>query len=176
MANTKILEIEIKQIIHPDRAGRYTGPEEDEFQAELKLWRAHLPTVFFSSMKNINRANLEEYAIPREDLLKLAVAVNQVSRHSWDFIGTNHGSLNLISYIDLCDASDICEKYKFKGFIKANDDSWSGGLSKLEEKIKVALGRGGDGEIHCRICGRLLTNGVSVRRGIGPICWRKGGY
>jgi len=170
------LETELKQIIHPVRAGRYTGPEGDEFQEELKVWRAHVPEVFFVSMRNIFNADSGARAIPREDLLKLAVATNQVSRHTWDFIGKHPGSLNKISYIDLADASDICEKYKFKGLIKANDDHWSGGLSKLQEKIKAALNRGGDGEVHCRVCGRLLTNGVSVRRGIGPVCWRKGGY
>ena len=28
-------------------------------------------------------------------------------------------------------------------------------------------------ETRCRICGRLLTNPVSVERGIGPVCWRR---
>jgi len=27
------------------------------------------------------------------------------------------------------------------------------------------------GETRCRICGRLLTAPVSVKRGIGPVCW-----
>ena len=25
----------------------------------------------------------------------------------------------------------------------------------------------------CRVCGRLLTNPVSVERGIGPMCWSR---
>jgi len=29
------------------------------------------------------------------------------------------------------------------------------------------------GETRCRICGRLLTNPVSVDRGIGPVCWAR---
>lgn len=27
-------------------------------------------------------------------------------------------------------------------------------------------------ETHCAVCGRLLTNPHSVRRGIGPVCWK----
>jgi len=27
--------------------------------------------------------------------------------------------------------------------------------------------------VHCLVCGRLLTNPVSVDRGIGPTCWRR---
>jgi hypothetical protein len=26
---------------------------------------------------------------------------------------------------------------------------------------------------NCRICGRDLTNPISIRRGIGPVCWKK---
>jgi len=26
---------------------------------------------------------------------------------------------------------------------------------------------------NCRICGRLLTNPVSVERGVGPVCWAR---
>jgi len=29
------------------------------------------------------------------------------------------------------------------------------------------------GETRCRICGRLLTNLVSVERGVGPVCWAR---
>jgi len=25
----------------------------------------------------------------------------------------------------------------------------------------------------CRVCGRPLTNDVSVKRGVGPVCWRR---
>ena len=102
MLNTKILEIELKQIIHPDRAGRYTDEAGDEFQREMKTWRELVPGVFFGALENIKKANLEERAIPRADILKLAVAVNQVRRHTWDFIGTHFGSLNKICYIYSC--------------------------------------------------------------------------
>lgn len=27
------------------------------------------------------------------------------------------------------------------------------------------------GETRCRVCGRLLTAPLSVRRGVGPVCW-----
>ena len=27
--------------------------------------------------------------------------------------------------------------------------------------------------VRCRICCRELTNPVSVRRGVGPVCWRR---
>ncbi|GAH26999.1 unnamed protein product [marine sediment metagenome] len=27
--------------------------------------------------------------------------------------------------------------------------------------------------VRCRICGRWLTNPVSVERGIGPVCWAR---
>ena len=175
MMDTK-LESELKQIIHPDRAGRYIDEAGAAYDQELKVWRALVPKIFFDSLENIKAAYLEERAIPREEILKLAVAVNQVSRHTWSFIGSQFGSLNLISYIDLAKAADLCEKYKFKGLTKANDDSWSGHTSKLENKIMNALNRGGAGEVHCRVCGRLRTNGVSIRRGIGPKCWRKGGF
>uniref|UniRef100_A0A6M3LZU7 Uncharacterized protein n=1 Tax=viral metagenome TaxID=1070528 RepID=A0A6M3LZU7_9ZZZZ len=28
-------------------------------------------------------------------------------------------------------------------------------------------------ETHCSVCGRLLTAPLSVKRGIGPVCWAK---
>ena len=28
-------------------------------------------------------------------------------------------------------------------------------------------------KIRCRVCGRWLTHPVSVKRGVGPVCWSR---
>ncbi len=45
---------------------------------------------------------------------------------------------------------------------------------RFEEVAKIVQANGGiEGQTHCAICGRHLSDPPSVKRGIGPECWGK---
>jgi hypothetical protein len=155
----------LETLIRPKRGG---FKSYDAYRAVVAKWRIKIIEALKRSLNELVVADKREQPIPRSAVLVLAVAANYISADPRaSFNGFRRDNRALIR-----EAEELCVWFRVKGLLEASSWRWNPDeLSTLEKRLHRTMGR--MGTVHCRRCGRILTNRDSVRRGLGPVCLNK---
>lgn len=128
--------------------------QEDEVRQGLDIFYNHL---------NDLESQEQDGTVSRVTVINTILAARQL-RNSWT-LRKDEGFIRAIQKV-----AQLAKKYGFSKLWKAG--YYDTMLRRLEEICEA------DPELatrhHCGRCGRAIWNEVSVRRGIGPVCWHKG--
>jgi len=133
-----------------------TRPSWSDYKL-IPMWEEACVKTVQEQMRRLEMLKRDHESIPRREILTLAIALRRLAREvDWRCKRENKFLIDM--------ASAIVKHYHMGTVSFGGPKAFEQSFNHLNQKLDVS---------HCSVCGRTLSNTVSIRIGIGPICRHK---